>query len=133
MPPTHRLHHSPTGNDAYSSRLGRDELRIFGAVTAGGNAVANTIDTLIDFSTAPKQMSYLWQKHVFAAKHSKRSIEKRHLKAIAELFQGDGNLNTFKQRELYRDLSNAADRVRATANALEDIIVKLGKIRRQAA
>jgi len=44
--------------------------------------------------------------------------------AIAHLFQGNDYLNMFKHRELYRHLSNAADKVHDTANVLEDIIVK---------
>lgn len=66
------------------------------------------------------------EQHAFAARHSERRIEKMYRKAIADLFQGDDYLNMFKQRELYRHLSNAADKVHATANVLEDIIVKLG-------
>ncbi|MGZ0078234.1 DUF47 domain-containing protein [Methylomonas sp. YC3] len=66
------------------------------------------------------------EQHAFAARHSERRIEKMYCKAIADLFQGDDYLNMFKQRELYRHLSNAADKVHATANVLEDIIVKLG-------
>ncbi|NJA07371.1 DUF47 domain-containing protein [Methylomonas sp. MED-D] len=66
------------------------------------------------------------ETHAFAARHSERRVEKMYRKAIAELFQGQDYLDMFKRRELYRHLSNAADRVHATANILEDIIVKLG-------
>ncbi|MCQ8180913.1 DUF47 family protein [Methylomonas sp. SURF-1] len=66
------------------------------------------------------------EPHAFAARHSERRIEKMYRKAIADLFQGNDYLNMFKQRELYRHLSNAADKVHDTANVLEDIIVKLG-------
>lgn len=66
------------------------------------------------------------EQHAFAARHSERRVEKIYRRAIADLFQGDDYLNMFKQRELYRHLSNAADKVHATANVLEDIIVKLG-------
>lgn len=64
------------------------------------------------------------EHHAFAARHSERRIEKMYRNAIAKLFQGDDYLNMFKQRELYRHLSNAADKVHDTANVLEDIIVK---------
>lgn len=59
------------------------------------------------------------------ARHAERLIEKKYRKALGLLFQGDDYLNMFKHRELYRHLSNAADRVHATANVLQDIIVKL--------
>lgn len=64
------------------------------------------------------------EHHAFAARHSERRVEKIYRKAIAKLFQGDDYLNMFKQRELYRHLSNAADKVHEAANILEDIIVK---------
>ncbi len=64
------------------------------------------------------------ENHAFAARHSERRVEKMYRKAIAKLFQGDDYLNMFKQRELYRHLSNAADKVHDAANVLEDIIVK---------
>lgn len=66
------------------------------------------------------------EQYAFAARHSERRIEKMYRRAIADLFQGEDYLNMLKRRELYRHLSNAADRVHATANVLEDIIVKLG-------
>jgi len=59
------------------------------------------------------------------ARHTERRAEKKYRVAIGELFQGDDYLNMFKHRELYRHLSNATDRVHATANVLQDIIVKL--------
>lgn len=65
------------------------------------------------------------EQHAFAARHSERRVEKIYRLAIADLFQGEDYLNMFKHRELYRHLSNAADKVHATANVLEDIIVKL--------
>jgi len=64
------------------------------------------------------------ESHAFEARNSERHIEKLYRKAIAELFQGDDYLNMFKYRELYRHLSNAADKVHDAANVLEDIIVK---------
>jgi len=59
------------------------------------------------------------------ARHTERRAEKKYRLALGELFQGDDYLNMFKHRELYRHLSNATDRVHATANVLQDIIVKL--------
>ncbi len=59
------------------------------------------------------------------ARHTERRAEKKYRLALGELFQGDDYLYMFKHRELYRHLSNAMDRVHATANVLQDIIVKL--------
>jgi uncharacterized protein len=60
-----------------------------------------------------------------AARKAERKVEKLYRKAIAELFQGDNYLDMFKRREIYRHLSNAADRVATCANTLHDVVVKI--------
>jgi len=59
------------------------------------------------------------------ARKSERKVEKAYRRAIAELFQGDDFINMFKRREIYRHLSNAADRMADAANTLHDIVVKM--------
>ncbi len=79
---------------------------------------------------------------------AERNVEKFYRKALAELFnmkvytKATGNdknglcaevevvalehvMETFKRREIYRHMSNAADRLARTGNTLHDIIVKL--------
>ena len=58
------------------------------------------------------------------ARKSERRVEKIYRRALAALFQGDDYLNMFKRREIYRHLSNAADRMAHCANTLHDIVVK---------
>ena len=58
------------------------------------------------------------------ARKAERRVEKLYRKALAALFQGDDFLNMFKRREIYRHLSNAADRMAHCANTLHDIVVK---------
>ena len=60
-----------------------------------------------------------------AARKSERKVEKAYRRAIAELFQGDDYINMFKRREIYRHLSNAADRMADAANTLHDIVVMM--------
>ncbi|MBT0960011.1 DUF47 domain-containing protein [Denitromonas iodatirespirans] len=60
-----------------------------------------------------------------AGRKAERRVEKRYRKALAALFVGDDYLNMFKRREIYRHLSNAADRMAACANTLHDIVVKI--------
>ncbi len=60
-----------------------------------------------------------------SARKCERKCEKAYRRAIAELFQGDDYINMFKRREIYRHLSNAADRVAAAGNTLHDIVVKI--------
>lgn len=60
-----------------------------------------------------------------AARKAERRVEKLYRKALAQLFQGDDYLNMFKRREIYRHLSNGADRMAYCANTLHDIVVKI--------
>ena len=59
------------------------------------------------------------------ARYAERVIEKTYRRAIAELFQGDDFREIFRRREIYRHLSNAADRMAHCANTLHDIVVKM--------
>jgi len=59
------------------------------------------------------------------ARKAERRIEKIYRKALADLFQGEDYLNMFKRREIYRHLSNAADRMADCGNTLHDIVVKI--------
>ena len=60
-----------------------------------------------------------------AARKAERKVEKAYRRAIADLFQGEDYINMFKRREIYRHLSNAADRLANCANTLHDIVVKM--------
>lgn len=59
------------------------------------------------------------------ARKAERRVEKAYRHAIAELFVGDDYIHMFKRREIYRHLSNAADRMANCANTLHDIVVKM--------
>lgn len=59
------------------------------------------------------------------ARKAERKVEKSYRRAIAALFQGDDYITMFKRREIYRHLSNAADRMANCANTLHDIVVKI--------
>lgn len=59
------------------------------------------------------------------ARKAERKVEKIYRRAIAELFQGNDYIHMFKRREIYRHLSNAADRMANCANTLHDIVVKM--------
>lgn len=59
------------------------------------------------------------------ARKAERRAEKSYRRALAALFQGTDYINMFKRREIYRHLSNAADRIAAAGYTLQDIVVKL--------
>lgn len=60
-----------------------------------------------------------------SARKAERKVEKAYRRAIADLFRGEDYINMFKRREIYRHLSNAADRMSNCANTLHDIVVKM--------
>jgi uncharacterized protein Yka (UPF0111/DUF47 family) len=59
------------------------------------------------------------------ARKEERNAEKAYRRALAALFQGDDYINMFKRREIYRHLSNAADKTASASFALNDIVVKM--------
>ena len=61
-----------------------------------------------------------------AARRAERHVERIYRRALAELFRGDAYIEMFKRREIYRHMSNAADRMAHGANTLHDIVVKIG-------
>ncbi len=61
-----------------------------------------------------------------SARKAERTVEKIYRRALAELFQGDDYINMFKRREIYRHLSNAADRMAVCADTLQHMAVKMG-------
>lgn len=68
-------------------------------------------------------------EHARRAKRFENDMEKTYRHAIAELFAGpvepENIVRMLKMREVYRHLSNAADRADEAANAISNIVVKL--------
>jgi uncharacterized protein Yka (UPF0111/DUF47 family) len=60
-----------------------------------------------------------------ASRKAERKVEKLYRRALAQLFQGDDYVHMFKRREIYRHLTNAAERMAHCANTLHDIVVKM--------
>jgi uncharacterized protein len=69
-------------------------------------------------------------EHAVRAKQQENRVEKLYREATANLFHGkvetvDGVMEILKLREVYRHLSNAADRVDTAANIITDVIMKV--------
>ncbi|HOX46200.1 MAG TPA: DUF47 family protein [Myxococcota bacterium] len=69
-------------------------------------------------------------EHAVMAKQQENKVEKLYREATACLFHGkvetvDGVMEILKLREVYRHLSNAADRVDTAANIITDVIMKV--------
>jgi predicted phosphate transport protein (TIGR00153 family) len=69
------------------------------------------------------------QDHAQRAKAFENRVEQVYREAIADLFRGPKNfkhvMTMLKVREIYRHLSNAADREDTAANVISDIIMKM--------
>lgn len=69
-------------------------------------------------------------EHAQRAKALENRIEDVYREALADLFSGAEDtkhiVKMLKQREVYRHLSNAADRGDEAANVIADIVVKIG-------
>ncbi len=67
-------------------------------------------------------------EHAMRAKAMENRIERVYREAISELFSGPEDIHhvveMLKYREVYRHLSNAADRGDEAANVISDVVVK---------
>lgn len=67
--------------------------------------------------------------HARRTKHRENQVERIYREAVAELFNGPEDIHHVMQmlriREVYRHVSNAADRADAAANILGSVIVKM--------
>ena len=64
-------------------------------------------------------------KHAKAAKKVENHIEYLYHEALAELFESKDTVYIMKHREIYRHLSNTADRCDDAADIINDITVKM--------
>lgn len=63
-------------------------------------------------------------EHAVKAKSYENQMEKAYHKALADLFKGTDTIYMLKMREIYRHLSNAADRGDEAANIISSIVMK---------
>ena len=63
-------------------------------------------------------------EHAVKAKAYENSMEKAYHFALADLFKGTDTIYMLKMREIYRHLSNAADRGDEAANIISSIVMK---------
>jgi uncharacterized protein len=63
-------------------------------------------------------------EHAVKAKAYENQMEKAYHQALADLFKGSDTIYMLKMREVYRHLSNAADRGDEAANIISSIVMK---------
>jgi uncharacterized protein Yka (UPF0111/DUF47 family) len=71
-----------------------------------------------------RHMPNAMHTHIIKAKKSENRMEHLYREALAELFKTPDAVTIIKMREIYRHLSNAADRGDEAADILSDILVK---------
>jgi len=64
-------------------------------------------------------------EHIVRARKAENFVEHRYREGLVELFKSSDYIKIFKTREIYRHLSNAADRAAAAADVVNDILVKI--------
>lgn len=92
-------------------------LRMAEGLCEGATAIAEAITALpVDKAKANERIIF--------AKKRENFVEHCYREALVELFKGDNVVAILKMREIYRHLSNAADRSDEVANIVANILVK---------
>ena len=63
-------------------------------------------------------------EHIIRAKKAENKVEKCYRQGLVELFQTSDVITILKTREIYRHLSNAADRIVTACNTIGDVLIK---------
>jgi predicted phosphate transport protein (TIGR00153 family) len=96
-------------------------LKIASLLRDAANELLMAVDRL-------EQHPEVANEHAQRAKHLENQVEGIYREALADLFSGAEDIKhvmkMLKSREVYRHLSNAADRGDAAANVVADIVVK---------
>ncbi len=71
-----------------------------------------------------KSSPHTCEEHVIRAKKAENKIERLYRRGLAKLFETQDVIKILKSREIYRHLSNAADRIVGAANVIANILVK---------
>ncbi len=106
-----------------------DEMTLFGV--GSNDHIKMMTETLHsasqDISTAVQLMgkeSQAATEHLVRAKKTENKMEHLYREALAELFKTKDAIEILKLREIYRHLSNAADRGDEAADIISDILMK---------
>jgi predicted phosphate transport protein (TIGR00153 family) len=89
------------------------------------NILRNAARELSDAIRLIKKYPNIALEHATKAKACENEMESAYHRALADLFKGTDTIYMLKMREIYRHLSNAADRGDEAANLIGDIVVKM--------
>jgi predicted phosphate transport protein (TIGR00153 family) len=106
-----------------------DEMEIYGV--EGDQHIKDMVDILRkaarelnDAVKTLKDYPRIALEHAVKAKSYENEMEKAYHLALADLFKGTDTVYMLKMREIYRHLSNAADRGDEAANIISSIVMK---------
>ncbi|MDI6763900.1 MAG: DUF47 family protein [Thermodesulfobacteriota bacterium] len=88
------------------------------------NILRKATRELYDAVKILKDYPKIASEHAVKAKAYENQIEKAYHMALADLFKGTDTVYMLKMREIYRHLSNAADRGDEAANIISSIVMK---------
>jgi predicted phosphate transport protein (TIGR00153 family) len=106
-----------------------DEMEIYGVrgdqhITDMVNILRKAARELNDAVKILKDYPRIALEHAVKAKSYENEMEKAYHLALADLFKGTDTVYMLKMREIYRHLSNAADRGDEAANIISSIVMK---------
>lgn len=87
-------------------------------------ALLNAAKEIVLAITTLKPHPSVCSEHLIRTKKAENFVEHRYREALVELFKEDDTKKILKTREIYRHLSNAADRADESANIIGNILVK---------
>ncbi|MBI3292320.1 MAG: DUF47 family protein [Elusimicrobia bacterium] len=93
-------------------------------LTRMAEALSNAAQGLTAAVRAMRYDALAAQQHLIRVKKTENLVEHLYREALVELFQTPDVVLILKTRELYRHLSNAADRGDEAANIISDLLVK---------
>jgi predicted phosphate transport protein (TIGR00153 family) len=88
------------------------------------NILRKAVRELNDAVEILKDYPRIASEHAVKAKAYENTMEKAYHFALADLFKGNDTIYMLKMREIYRHLSNAADRGDEAANIISSIVMK---------
>jgi predicted phosphate transport protein (TIGR00153 family) len=106
-----------------------DEMEIYGVkgdqhIKDMVNILRKAARELNDSVKILKDYPRIASEHAVKAKSYENEMEKAYHLALADLFKGTDTVYMLKMREIYRHLSNAADRGDEAANIISSIVMK---------
>ena len=106
-----------------------DEMEIYGVkgdehIKEMINILRKAVRELDEAVKILKSYPKIASEHAVKAKAYENTMEKAYHVALADLFKGSDTVFMLKMREIYRHLSNAADRGDEAANIISSIVMK---------